>query len=156
MFCFMEQTGQLVYLVLYSNPLHNELLPANSCTQISCHVAGYSGSHSPLPNRVSICLRITNFLLWSHGGLLLDRLLSKQDHCSHQLLPPVGSVLAMLAPAQLIPVHLIKLPPVSSLFLGCTSQQETAKFNSSPAAADGKATINLGEMRYSLSIPRGL
>lgn len=74
---------------------------------------------------------------------------------NHQLLPPVGSVLAILAPAQLIPVHLIKLPPVNSLFLGCTSQQETAKFNPSPAAADGKATINLREMRYSLSIPRG-
>lgn len=115
-------------------------------------MAGYSGSHSPLPNPVSICLRIKNCLLWSHGGPWLDRVLSKQDH-RHQLLPPVGSVLAILAPAQLIPVHLIKLPPANSLFLGCTSQQETARFNPSPTAADGKAIINLSEMRYSLSIP---
>lgn len=35
---------------------------------------------------------------------------------SHQLLPAVSSVLVILASVQLIPVHLNKLPPVTSLF----------------------------------------
>lgn len=41
---------------------------------------------------------------------------SSSRSSSHQLLPPVSSVLVMLASVQLIPVHLIKLPPVMSLF----------------------------------------
>lgn len=41
---------------------------------------------------------------------------SSSRSSSHQLLPPVGSVLVMLASVQLIPVHLIKLPPVTSFF----------------------------------------
>lgn len=67
---------------------------------------------------------------------------------SHQLLPPVNSVLVMLVSVQLIPVCLIKLPPVTSLFLGCTIQHETAKFNPSLAAASGKATVNLRQIRF--------
>lgn len=39
---------------------------------------------------------------------------------------------------------LIKLPPVASLFLGCVTQPETAKFNPSLAATSGEAVINLG------------
>lgn len=71
---------------------------------------------------------------------------------SRQLLPPVSSVLVMLASVQLIPVYLIKLPPVTSLFRGCTTQHETAKFNPSLAAASSKATISLRELRVSLGI----
>lgn len=71
---------------------------------------------------------------------------------THQLLPPVSSVLVMLASVQLIPVCLIKLPPVTSLFLDCTTQHETTKFNPSLAAVSGKATINLREIRVSLGV----
>lgn len=59
-------------------------------------MAGYSEGHSPLPNCVSICLRITNYLLWSMVNFDLTEC-SPSRVSSHHLLPPVGSVPAILA-----------------------------------------------------------
>lgn len=80
---------------------------------------------------------------------------SSSRSSSHQLLLSISSVLVMLASVQLIPVCLIKLPPVTSLFLGCTTQHETATLSPSLTAVSGKATINLGEKRVSPHIQWG-
>ena len=146
--------GPVSHLSLYFNLLCDELLLlilAHKFLALCPDAQGFTA-----------CCPVLGMLAWGYlivcpGPRVVFDLTeySSSRISSHQLLPPVTSVLVTLASVQLIPVRLIKLPPVTSLFLSCTTQHETAKSNPSPAAASGKANINLRERRFSLCVRWG-